>query len=63
MVIFNQNYFCSIPLQNLYFAIYLVYYLALLGPYALEKGFTDFLQIFPKILTSPSLHLYFHAPQ
>jgi hypothetical protein len=47
MVIFNQNYFCSIPLQNLLFATYIVYYVALFAPYALEKGFTDFLQIFP----------------
>jgi hypothetical protein len=41
----------------------LIYYLALLSPSALEKGFTDFLQIFPKILASPSLHFHLHAPQ
>jgi hypothetical protein len=45
MVIFSQNYFCSISLQNLYFASYLVYYLALFGSYALEKGY----QLFPNL--------------
>jgi hypothetical protein len=39
VIIFNQNYFCSIPLQNILFASYLDYYLALFGTYALEKGY------------------------
>jgi hypothetical protein len=59
----NENYFYSIPLQNLYSATYLVCYLALFSPFALEKVFTDILQIFPKFLASPSLHFHLQAPQ
>jgi hypothetical protein len=58
MVIFNQNYVCSIPLQNLLVATYLVYYLSLFGPYVLEKGFTDFLQIFPNFFWHLQVYIF-----
>jgi hypothetical protein len=64
MVILQLKLILLFPLQNLWFATYLVYYLALLDPYALEKGFTNFFQTFQiKILASPSLRLHFQAPQ